>query len=193
MYYDIKVNHLIVDAPRHILTSLRLLRSEPGKVSDIVSPYIQSGAWHACTENLLLSLLASSDDKERGFAVDKILQCRGDSEYGDNSVKLRSIPTLNFTTTTLTDLILWDETEILEPTFTTELSREEIEVLRHSPLSVPHYSCHTQSTERCVKLTTEAAAAVAGQEGRDNYVKARKQHRKLLPVFLTKKDVMKTF
>ena len=193
LYFDIKVKHLIVDAPRHILTSLRLLRSEPKAVTEIISPFIQSGSWHSHPENLLLSLLASNDTEERDFAVDKILANREDNEFGDNSVRMRITPKLNFSAVKLSDLIVWKETKIEEPVFTTDLSRYEISQLRYRPLSVPPFSCHTQSTERCVKLTTEAAAAVAGTEARDLYIKARNIHRKLIPSFKSKRDILKTF
>ena len=46
---------------------------------------------------------------------------------------------------------------------------------------------------RCVKMVTEAAAAVCGQEARDGYIRARVHHREEMPVFTTKKHVMATF
>ena len=193
LYFLIKVKHSIVEAPRHILTSLTLLRTQPKQVVKIISPYIQSGAWFAHPENLLLSLLASSSKEEREFGVNKILFLRGDNEYGDKSVRERTTPQLNFTVDKLEDLICWKETILSEPVFTVDMTRLEISLLRDHPLSVPPFSCHTQSTERCVKLTTEAAANVAGQEERDKYIKARVRHRKVIPRFETKADILKTF
>ena len=193
LYFDIKVKHLLIDAPRHILTSLRLLRAEPKSVSKVISPFIQSGAWNAHPENLLLCLLASQDPVERCFAVDKILESRGSEEFGDESVRTRITPKLNFSATTLSDLIFWNEVNIEEPVFSCCLSRYDIEQLRHQPLTVPPFSCHTQSTERCVKLVTEAAAEVAGQNARDLYIKVKNNYRKSIPTFNTKADIMKTF
>ena len=42
---------------------------------------------------------------------------------------------------------------------------------------------------RCVKMVTEAAAAVCGQEARDGYIRARVHHREEMSVFTTKKHV----
>ena len=39
--------------------------------------------------------------------------------------------------------------------------------------------------------TTEAAAAVVGQERREGYIRARAAHRKKLPKFSSKRDVIK--
>jgi len=41
-----------------------------------------------------------------------------------------------------------------------------------------------------VKIVTEAAAAVCGQEARDGYIRARLQHMEEMPVFTTKKHFL---
>ena len=77
--------------------------------------------------------------------------------------------------------------------FTCSMSRSEIESFKDHAYEAPKFSSHTQSTERCVKLITEAAAAVCGMEARDAYTMARIQHRESLPVFTTKKQILATF
>ena len=193
LYYDIKVKHLMTDAPRHVLTGVKLLRQQPMVVRKVITPHIQSGAWYAHPENLLLSLLSSSDRAEREFGVEKVLTARGSNVYGDNSPRPRHTPPLNFSAEILVDLIQWDKTEVMEPSLTTHLSRAEIEAMRDIPLSVPPFSCHTQSTERCVKLTTEAAASVAGQEARHKFIISRICHRNTVPKFKSKSDILSTF
>ena len=76
MYWEIKVKHSIVDAPRHILASLELLRNQDSVVRDVVTPYICSGAWFADSEAVLLTLVSSTDRDERKFVVEKILERR---------------------------------------------------------------------------------------------------------------------
>ena len=56
----------------------------------------------------------------------------------------------------------------------------------------PKFCSHTQSTERCVKLVTEAAAKVCGQEARDGYIRARVRHREAMSTF-DNKDILATF
>ena len=132
LYYDIKVRHLLTDAPRHVLTGVRLLREQPRAVRDVITQHVQSGAWHSHPENLLLSLLSSSDTAEREFGVEKVLEARGSKEYGDNFLRPRLTPPLNFSAEVLTELIHWDKTDVMEPSLTTHLSRAEIEALRDS-------------------------------------------------------------
>ena len=193
LYFDIKVKHMIVDAPYHILTSLRILKTQPKKVRDAVTFYIRTGAWYSHPECLLLSLLSSNDLSDRKFAVEQILKLRGSNEFGNTSVRPRVTPKLNLSATSLTKLITWKPGQVDEPVFTCSLSMEEITGFIVKPLVPPDFCCHTQSTERCVKLVTEASAAVCGQEARDGYIKATVAHRETMPVFTTKKHVLATF
>ncbi len=55
-------------------------------------------------------------------------------------------------------------------------------------LAFESFPCHTQSVERCVKLITEAAAAVSGELNRDGFIRARIQSRELMPQCEAKLD-----
>ena len=44
-----------------------------------------------------------------------------------------------------------------------------------------------------MKLVTEAAASVCGQEARDGYIRARLHDREEVPTFKTKKNILATF
>ena len=152
MFYEIKVKHSILDGPRHILTQLRLLHSQPEEVVDIVSPYVKTGAWFAHPEPILLTMLASQDKVEREFAVEKVLKLRGKSEYGSTKLRDRRTPCINFKATTLQELIDWKKEKIYEPVFSCSLNRAQIRNIVDTPLKVDYFPLHTQSTERAVKL-----------------------------------------
>ena len=106
LYFNIKVKHLILDAPLHILTGLRILKTHPKNVRDAVTPYIRTGAWYAHSECLMLTLLSFENSREREFAVRQILKLRGKDEYGDTIIHQRITPKLNFSATSLTSLHL---------------------------------------------------------------------------------------
>ena len=193
VFFDIKAKHHIEDAPYHLLTQLRILRTQPKKVQDAVTYYVRTGAWYSHPECLLLSLLASTDSNDRNFAVNQILKLRGHSEYGDSSVRPRVTPKINLRATSLIKLITWKPELVAEPVFTCNMTKKDIEDFRYRPYQAPKFSCNTQSTERCVKLVTEAAAHVAGKDSREGYIRAQIQHREAMPVFLTKRDILCTF
>ena len=48
---------------------------------------MQRGAYHGHSENVLLTLLCSDSDEDRSFAVDKIVELRGEDRFGDTSVR----------------------------------------------------------------------------------------------------------
>ena len=102
-------------------------------------------------------------------------------------------PKLNLSATSLTKLITWKAGKVDEPVLTCSMTRAEIKAFLDKPYDPPKFSCHTQSTERCVKLVTEAASAVCGQEARDGYIRARIHHREAMPIFTTKKHILATF
>ncbi|KAF0297732.1 hypothetical protein FJT64_004840 [Amphibalanus amphitrite] len=193
IYFDIKVKHSIQDAPYHILTQLKVVKTQPKRVREAVMPYIRTGAWYAHSECLLLSLLASEHREDREFAIDQIVRLRGDSEFGDVSVRPRITPKLNPSASSLTNLISWQPDEVYEPVFTCHMPTSDIKIFADSPYRPPKFCSHTQSTERCVKLVTEAAAEVCGQEARDGYIRARVRHREAMSAFDSKKDILATF
>ena len=125
--------------------------------------------------------------------MDKILKLRGGKEYGDNSVRPRITPKLNLSATTLINLISWKPSLVQEPSFTCSKSTAEIQSYLDIPYSPPLFFCHTQFTERCVKLATEAAAAVCGQEARDGYIRVRLHFREEMPKFTSKRNIIATF
>ena len=47
----------------------------------------------------------------------------------------------------------------MEPNFTSNLTRQDLENLKISQFDAPYFPLHTQSCERAVKQVTEAAAA----------------------------------
>ena len=51
----------------------------------------------------------------------------------------------------------------------------------------PKFPYHTQSVERCVKLT-KAAGSVAGVKAREGFIAAKLDSRKIMPKFNSKKD-----
>ena len=68
-----------------------------------------------------------------------------------------------------------------------------IKELLETPLPAPEFPSHTQSTERAVRMVTEAAASVVGAEARYSLILARQASRAELPVFQTKQDILKMF
>ena len=181
------------DGPNHILTQLRILRCQPEEVRDIVTYYVQTGAWNSCSENVLTALILSPLKEGRIFSIDQIRKMRGDKAFGEMGVRKHLTPKLNLSARDLISLISW-ENDVHEPVFTCSIPSIELNNLISNSLLLPNlnYLIHTQSTERAIKSVTEAAAAVIGEDARNGFVRARIHHRTMMPVFKTKKDILNT-
>ena len=137
-----------------------------------------------------MSLLSSTVEEDRVFAINKILEIRADSTEESVSVRKRKTPTLNFEANSLRELIPWDVNIPYEPIFTCNLSSETIKSFRNLPMEVPHFPIHSQSTERAVQLVSKACMLVYGQDKRDAFVKGVLAHREQFPVFDSKQNII---
>ena len=105
----------------------------------------------------------------------------------------RVTPQLNFKAKQVKELFSWQKETIYEPIFTCSLSKAEVRNIIDSPLNVDYFPLHSQSTKRAVKLVTEASSNVCGSERRDDFFIARIEHRKAVPSYDGKKDMIKMF
>ena len=193
LFFDIKVKNKLEDTSYHIFSQLRILRNQADRVKEIVTPYIQVGAWYANHESILISLLSSNNAEDCNFAVDHNLKLRGYDIFGNMLIRSRKIPKLNFAATILQELVKWGNDEVQEPVFNCSLTKDKLLLLRVNPLAIPSVKIHAQSTERAVKQVTEAAMLVVGPDARDEYIRARPQQREFLHMFKTKKEILFTF
>ncbi|XP_065640314.1 uncharacterized protein LOC136072864 [Hydra vulgaris] len=137
---------------------------------------IMRSAWFAFSECIIQTLLCSKDEEERKFGVQKVLEIRGvgddNTQFGDNSVRIRKTPCINTDADNLTNLIEWKDL-IYEPLLTTSLTTHKVRKFFHKPMVVPEWPCHSQSIERCVKQVTEACAKIYSHEKREGYIRAQ--------------------
>ncbi len=102
------VNHSWVDGLRNILFELSCLCTQPKEVQLTFMLTVQSSAWFAHSEAILMTMLCSKEEEEeRRFAVLKIISIRGE-EMGDSSLRLWTFPYLNVRATNLQNLIDWE-------------------------------------------------------------------------------------
>ena len=121
MWFRIKTTENVTNGPHHVLHQIKLVRKYTNKVvMDIVKPRIESSAWYAHPEQILISLLTSQKETERRFAV-KIIMQKKDGR-GDNTVRVYKLPSLNWQADKLQELIDWEDTVLTEPALTASLS-----------------------------------------------------------------------
>ena len=149
--------------------------------------FVEKGAWHAHPEHILLSLLSSTKEEDRHFAITKIASIRNGANLGDSSIRPFAPPKLNWNANSIQNIQDWSDAT--EPLLTTSIPSADLAKFLTTPLQLPKLPCHTQSCERAVKEVTIASAHVFGSQRRDGYIRAKLQSRKLFSKNETKKDL----
>ena len=80
MWFKLKINQHWIQGPCHLLYQLQLWRDHTDVVQNPTHETIQRGAYYAHSEHLLQSLLCSSEEENRRFAVNKIIEIREQRE-----------------------------------------------------------------------------------------------------------------
>ena len=99
------------------------------------------------------------------------------------------MPKINSDASTLEDLIDWSGDDIHEPIFTCNIPNGDLLKFVDNKMTVPKFSVHGQSIERCVQAVTRACASVFGDDRRDGFILATLAHRKLAPSLESKQHV----
>ena len=181
------MNNSWSDGPRNVLFKLECLRSQPKAVQLCVMVTVRSSAWFAHSEAILQTMLCSSDQEERLYAINKIKDIRGSEEFGDKSLRQRKLPFLHTEAKKLQDINSWDDAH--EPLSTCDMTIDQIEKIQEAPMKAEYFPCHTQGIERAVKEVTAAASAVYGADRRDGFIRGRALHRELMPKINSKQDL----
>ena len=164
MWFRIKVNSSSECGAQNLFKTIELSKSLNANVKEIIHPVIQRNAFYADPENILLGMINDERSHIRELSWRYIRKAR--DHYKGKSLRIFKIPALNFEATDYTTMISWQDTEVTEPLLTHKLTDKEIEDLIESKqmIAFGHLPCHTQATERCVKLVTEASSSVCGSQ-----------------------------
>ena len=194
MWFEIKCDSSILAGPYHKLREVQIIQKMKRKkdakskqVREIAEHFVEKGAWHAHSEHILLSLLASEEEADRQFAIDKIVSIRNGADKGDTSVRPFFPPKLNWNAQSIRELQDW--TDAYEPSITASIPTSELPTFLSVPLKIPKIASHTQSCERAVKEVTCASAKVFGAERRDGFIRAKMESRELMPSMDTKANL----
>jgi hypothetical protein len=188
LWFSIKTKSSCKYGAFHVWEMIHYSRYLDESMKQVIHPVIQRNAYFAHPENLLLCMLVDHRTHVRELGLRRILKAKEHNER--SSVRRFQVPCLNFNSTDYIDLVNWRNCEVTVPPILAGMSEELLKSLiaGQAPpvMEFENFPCHTQSVERCVKLVTEAAAAVCGAKSRDGFIRARLQSRELMPQFETK-------
>ena len=181
----------VVCAPKHLAEEIRrqqecLSGEELEAELNAVQESMQRNAYMAHPENIVLAMLGDTDKTIRAEAINLITEARQHSH--PSAIRRFQAPKVNFGAQTyigLTNIRQAATVKDIEPPYVKQLSDSQLAACLEVPLKteVPN---NTQSTERAVKLTTEAAAAVMHVDRQDGYALNRRAFRQRCPGQVTR-------
>ena len=195
LWFSIKSQSKFTKGPLHLFKLMSLVKSQPQETQEVVMPAVQRNAYYAHPSTMLCSMLESEDMRLRSRAVRLIQKARERPTKKPrmkvlNGVRKFKIPTLQWGAKKWVDIIDWDSADstIHEPTILTRLDNEELNSAITTPIIMPEFPVHSQSVERGVKLVSEAATKVVGQEKRHQHILSIIESRAMRAACDTKKD-----
>lgn len=194
MWFTIKTKPACIYGPQHLHKSIALSRYLRSDLKQVIDPVIQRNGFFGHPENILLSMLADDRSHIKELALRRIQKARKIERSSTNNIRIFKVPVFDLSAKDYVDLISWET--MTEPPATKSLNDDIISNALVNPsiiqetilFSLKKFPCHTQATERAVKIVTEASSAVCGPYRRDGFIKNRLESRKLMPVFNTKRD-----
>ena len=134
-----------------------------------------------------------TDDREmiQGLGYRRIIAAW--KEHGESkAIRQFRVPTLSFAAEDYTDLVEWQSIDRCEPPLTKHLSNSElltsVKARAFNKIHFPNYPCHTQAVGHCIRLASEASAAVCGEQQRDGFIRAGVKSRTITKLFNTKQQ-----
>ncbi|GBL78089.1 hypothetical protein AVEN_181726-1, partial [Araneus ventricosus] len=195
MQYRVRTQSSNADGSRHVFQTIYRSRYLPREHQVVDHSSIQTNAYFAIPENILLAMMTDFQLAVRQDALNKILSARQDEvENLHHSIRYNIIPQLNFEAKDCTYMILWEATDVsitVRPVLRNVSNEELIDnssLLDNTVLewSFSTFPCHTVEIERTVKLVTEAAFRVCVCDARDGVIRSTLLSRQALPKFQSK-------
>lgn len=187
MWFQIKTRPYCIDGARHLHKTIMLTRYLPQNLKSIVDPVIQRNGFFGHPENIMIAMIADERETIRVLALRRVKKAREQLGTSSNSVRSFVLPKFNFNAEDYSHIIDWNVVGILcDPPILRNISLDVISDCIQNPKfietiilpCIKDYPCHTQATECCVEIVTEASAAVCSPMRRDGFIRTRMESRK---------------
>jgi len=188
VWFHVKTEPSCAEGSKHLWRMIKFSRYLAPDLRVIVDKVIHRNGYYGHSENILLCMLSDERPHIRELAFRRIMAARKETESNaTTTVRRFRVPEMNFEADDYTELVDWQSIDRSSPPVMKDLSDSEIITFVKNKatdkVDYPRFPCHTQGTERCIKLVTQASAAVCGEERRDGFIHARLHSRKIMKTF----------
>ncbi|GBL81233.1 hypothetical protein AVEN_267048-1 [Araneus ventricosus] len=182
VWFTIKIHHSCKDGSKHVFETIKKSCYLSSELKAVIDSVIQRNGYFGNPENILIAMITDNRNFIRELGLRRIM-----AAIARKSIVLRkfTIPDFHFEAENYHELIDWQNWEETEPPLAMGISDEALKQMMVDgvPAEVfdfENYPYHTQSVERCVKLVTEASAAVCGATKRDGFIRVRLEFKQLM-------------
>ena len=141
MWFHIKRNHTLSQAPQHVFDTLSKCQKLPSQVRETVIPVIQRNAVAAHHESILAAVVSSTNLNHYELVWRRIFRSKEQS-FSDGRIRQLRVCKLNNANRYI-DLIDWTDTTMLQPSFTysvtTNKIKEMIDSKAFSEFKIPEF------------------------------------------------------
>lgn len=193
MWFNIKTQPHCIYGAKHLLNTIKLSRYLPKSLKKVIDPVIQRNGYFGHCENILIGMLADDRVHIKELALRKIIQIRK-SFTELTPIRQFKLQPLNFNADEIIDLVNWEnptEPPLTRMIPTDVISEALVDFNMVDTIILPamkEIPCHTQATERAIKIVTESCLAVCGPVRREGWIKNKQESCRIMPKFHTKKQ-----
>lgn len=153
MYFSIKHKSSCAFGSVHLSKFILYSRILADEHLNIVHKVLSDNAYFAHPENILFPMIHDERSDIRNLAYQKIMSIRENTE-NDKDLRPYILPRFNFNCDNYMDMINWNNEILDEPAYRNQLSAS-------SPIEDIRIPCHTQATERHIKIVTSVCQNVS--------------------------------
>ena len=165
--------HSITNGSTNLFNLIKKIRSFPHtEACKIATNVIRNNAFICHPESILISMPGDQDKRVRKIAVQKIIDIRKEplsSDGGPVVITKFMVSPINFHASAYYKLVNFNESNVIEPPLTKNLTDEEVQYFVTEPIRFKH-PCHSQAVKRHMRLVTEASRVASTFKRRDVFL-----------------------
>ncbi|XP_036347606.1 uncharacterized protein LOC118756984, partial [Rhagoletis pomonella] len=166
-WFLVKSQPQAIHGSRHVFKYICWIRELSNAVQAIIRSAIENNAYYFHPENILLAMITDADPEIRNDGYEKIKTARQYPPAGLRVFKVPKRGVINFESKSYVSMIDWSQFKITEPPCVQFYPDSELTMFQFSEnevINIPEFLCHSQNTERFVRVVSESASAVTDEK-----------------------------
>ena len=177
----------IQDGSRNFYYLVELVRDLPeAEDRETAQVVLTRNSFWAHPENIVISMMGDEDKEVRREAVNWVKRARQEFDPAKHPRQFFP-PPVDFTATSYTKMVDWEQMDCTEPPLTKDMSLAELDEVVEKAHQFEDFPNHTQQVEAAVRVVHDTATRRASHRARDNLIHQLLEGKKHCSTFRTKR------